>query len=151
MKKIIFILIIFLIGSIAFAENIKEEAKNNISENSDYNANNKKYTSVVKGSQTFYYDKFGKLIAHDKVINNQTFFYNKVGQLIGKSVERENKIFYYSSINKFLGVCDEQGCFDSNFISTGNVPPLPKMNEFKPILNEDLNNNANTSNLEDKE
>ncbi|MBR1681089.1 hypothetical protein IJ707_04790 [bacterium] len=151
MKKIIFILAIFIIGSITFAENLQEEQEPKqeesstatttpVEENRETLAKEPEYTTVIRGSQTFYYDKQGKLIAHDKTLKNQTFFYNKTGQLIGKSVERNEKKYYYNSINKFLGVCENEDCFDSDFVSTGKIPPLPEIKSFKPVIDNDIIN-----------
>lgn len=164
MKKLILILSIFIVGSITFAENIKNPPTNvtpgasEEQKSEDETADNEEtkpveeekaednnlpkpdYITVVKGTQIFYYDKEGKFFARDKKINDQTFFYNKTGQLTGKSVERGYKTYYYNSLNKFLGVCDEKECFDSEMTSTGKIPPLPKIKNFVPYIDPAISN-----------
>ena len=82
MKKIIFLVLIFIVGSITFAENTKEEqstventqqtelskTQNTLSEKQakDDSLKTPDYTSVAKGNQIFYYDKEGKFFARDK-------------------------------------------------------------------------------------
>ena len=142
---------IISIGSIALAQGEQEEQpKENtnqeevIQESSDNQSSAQtsvqepEYTTVVKNYQTFYYDKEGKLISSGRAIKDRTFFYDKYGQLIGKSVQRNDKRYYYNGLNRFIGMCDENGCYDSNFVSTGKVPPLPQIKTFKPIINTEL-------------
>ena len=151
MKKILYLFLIIAIGSIGFAqgeqedqpqenttqEEIVQEANDN--QSSVQNSNQEsEYITVVKNYQTFYYDKEGKLIASERAMNDRTFFYDKYGQLIGKSVQRNDKKYYYNGLNRFIGVCDENGCYDSNFASTGKIPPLPQINTFKPVINKEL-------------
>ena len=137
MKKYIIFLTAILIGSIAFA--IPDNAVNtNNSQNSTITEPD--YTTVKKDNKTFYYDKYGKMIAYDKTIHNQSFFYNKVGQLTGKSIERNGTTYYYNQLGKFLGTCDLTGCKDGEFNSTGNIPPLPKIAKFVPVFDNNILN-----------
>ena len=163
MKKIIALSIIFLFGTLAFAEPPKNEMPLNYSpatqpqqtdeqqeENKDSEVEvdvevkeiltpqikleNPDLTVVEKGSQKFYYDKQGKFIARNKKVNDQIFFYNQNGQMVGKSVKRNSNTYYYNGVNKFIGYCTEQECFDEDFKSIGTVPPLPRIKTFVPVI-----------------
>lgn len=160
MKKIISLAVIFFFGTFAFAEPPSSEFPPNYSpatqpkadeqkeENKDVEVDvqvkeipapeiklqNPELTVEEKGSQNFYYDKYGKFVARDKKVNNQIFFYNQNGQMVGKSIKRNSNTYYYNGINKFMGYCTETECFDENFKSIGTVPPLPKLNTFVPVI-----------------
>jgi len=181
MKKLIYLLTLVLIGSVAVADSVpiptpymppnqekkeqdaqpKTETQEVVEEpkipqkepeKREYKFENSEYTAEVKGLQTFYYDKYGKFIARDKKVNGQVFFYNKSGQFAGKSVERGDKTYYYNSANKFLGVCDENVCKDSEFNVTGKIPPLPEIKHFKPVYDDSiLNPQSKTSDKDDEE
>ena len=100
------------------------------------------YTVVSKNHENFYYDKYGKMIAHDKVLKTGTFF--------GKSLPRGEKTFYYNSIGQFIGVCDVNGdCQDKNFVSTGKIPPLPMIKNFKPFFDDSFLNQQKTTDEEE--
>ena len=108
------------------------------------------YTIVSKNHENFYYDKYGKMIAHDKILKTGTFFYNATGQYVGKSLPRGEKTFYYNSIGQFIGVCDINGdCQDKNFISTGKIPPLPMVKNFKPFFDDSFLNQRKSSDEEE--
>lgn len=97
------------------------------------------YVTVKKGIETFYYDKYGKLISREKYVKPSNFFYNANGQCMGKSVERLNKTYYYTQTGMFLGVCDDKGeCFDKDFTSIGKIPPLPIVKNNIPYFDEEL-------------
>lgn len=98
------------------------------------------YTVESSLHENIYYDKFGKVIARDKTINNQTFFYNKVGQLVGKSITRNENTYYYNQIGNFLGICNETECKDKDFNSTGKIPPLPQIKHFQPVYDNNILN-----------
>lgn len=142
MKKFICFLMIFVAGTIVFAQTVSE--KTNLIQNNTQNTNEipkePEYTSIVRKNEVFYYDKYGNMIARDKKIDNQTFFYNKVGQMVGKSVDRNGKTYYYNQISKFLGVCDDNGCVDKDFNSTGTIPPLPAIKHFVPVYDNNIMN-----------
>ncbi len=163
MKKIISLLTFITFGSLTFAEPIQNQVLPNLNvpqqkaaetqqeetetpepeipqEVVEEPIQNPDLTVVEKGNQKFYYDKYGKFIARDKKVNGQIFFYNKTGQLVGKSVERNDKNYYYNGLNKFLGYCNEKECFDEELNSTGKVPPLPKINEFKAVIDDNIIN-----------
>lgn len=108
------------------------------------------YTVVSKNHENFYYDKYGKMIAHDKVLKTGTFFYNATGQFVGKSVLRGEKTYYYNSIGQFIGVCDINGaCQDKNFESTGKIPPLPMVKNFKPFFDDSFLNQQKSTDEEE--
>lgn len=108
------------------------------------------YTVVSKSHENFYYDKYGKMIAHDKVLKTGTFFYNATGQFVGKSLLRGEKNYYYNSIGQFIGVCDIKGeCQDKNFASTGKVPPLPMIKKDKPFFDDSFLNQQKTTDEEE--
>lgn len=140
MKKILYFLVIFIAGTIVFAQTVQENTDSIQKNNVNTTLVEPEYTSVTKRNEVFYYDKYGKMIARDKKIDNQTFFYNKVGQLVGKSIERNGKIYYYNQISNFIGVCDDNGCVDKNFVSTGKVPPLPAIKHFTPVYDNNIMN-----------
>ncbi|MBR2526510.1 hypothetical protein IKE67_08615 [bacterium] len=179
MKKIITLSVIIMFGAIAFADPYANEIPPNYSpatspqpneqqeENKDVEVDvevkeipvptpqikleNPDLTVVEKGSQNFYYDKYGKFIARDKKVNNQVFFYNQVGQLVGKSIRRNSNTYYYNGLNKFIGYCTETECFDEDFKSVGTVPPLPKLNTFIPIIDNNLINPQNKTKTKEDE
>ena len=175
MKKYIYLLAIVLFGSLAFAApeqtpppvtdstviepettdvtNVTEEVVEEIKPEQEEKTPEKEaeYTTVEKGDKIFYYDKYGKLIAHDKKVKNQTFFYDKTGQLVGRSLERDEKTYYYNSFGKFLGVCDENGCVDKDFTSTGKIPPLPAIKHFVPVYDNNIMNPPPKIKSEDEE
>lgn len=108
------------------------------------------YTVVSKNRENFYYDKYGKMIAHDKILKTGTFFYNATGQYVGKSVPRGEKTYYYNSIGQFIGVCDIKGdCQDKAFASTGKIPPLPMVKNFKPFFDDSFLNQQKTTDEEE--
>lgn len=186
MKKIIFLSVIILFGSLAFAEppinqpmsNLPSDVPLNYSpatpqqtnqqqeENKDIEVDvevkeipvptpqvklqNPDLDIVEKGSQKFYYDKQGKFIARDKKVNDQIFFYNQVGQLVGKSIKRNSNTYYYNGINKFMGYCTETECFDENFKSIGTVPPLPKIKNFVPVMDNKFLNSEMQQEVKEK-
>lgn len=155
MKKFIYyIAFLFLLqGLTAYSEpdsqnseqpETKNETKTEKTENTEKaeNAeNNEKpeYVTVKKGVETFYYDKYGKLISREKYVKPNNFFYNANGQCMGKSVERLNKVYYYTQTGIFLGVCDDKGeCYDKDFVSVGKIPPLPIIKNNIPYFDEEL-------------
>lgn len=145
MKKFLYVLAIIITGSIVLAETVSDnpsvEKQNTIPENNNQEVNKTTdYTTVIKNNENFYYDKYGKFIARDKKIKNQTFFYDKYGQPIGKSVKINEKTYYYNRINKFIGSCDENGCVDKDFVSTGQIPPLPEIKIFVPVYDNNIMN-----------
>ena len=142
MKKFIYFLMIFVAGTIVFAQTMPEKTDltQNTAQNTSSTPTEPEYTSIVRKNEVFYYDKYGNMIARDKKIDNQTFFYNKVGQMVGKSVERNGKTYYYNQISKFLGVCDDNGCVDKDFNSTGKIPPLPAIKHFVPVYDNSIMN-----------
>lgn len=147
MKRVIFLIAIFTLSTvtITFANPLTTgTTSQNVIQEQDY-------TIVKTKNKTVYYDKYGRMIAHDKYINNQTFFYDKVGQLIGKSLERSGVVYYYNPIGKFLGTCDVSGCKDSEFNSTGNVPPLPKIVKFVPVFDPEILNPSVKKSEEEEE
>lgn len=108
------------------------------------------YTVVSKNHENFYYDKYGKMIAHDKTLKTGTFFYNATGQFVGKSLLRGEKTYYYNSIGQFIGVCDIKGeCQDKNFASTGKIPPLPMVKKDKPFFDDSFLNQQKSSDEEE--
>ncbi len=140
MKKFIYIIAILLIGNLGYAVTVENQVTNtNIAPQETAKP---EYSVETKYNKNIYYDKYGKILAHDKTINNQTFFYNKVGQLVGKSVTKNEKTYYYNQIGTFLGVCDETGCQDKEFNSTGKIPPLPQIKHFQPIYDNNILNPA---------
>ena len=108
------------------------------------------YTVVSKNHENFYYDKYGKMIAHDKILKTGTFFYNSTGQYVGKSLPRGEKTYYYNSIGQFIGVCSINGeCQDKNFVSTGKIPPLPMVKNFKPFFDDSFLKQQKTTDEEE--
>ncbi len=138
MKKILYFLAIFIAGTVVFAQTVQENT--DLTQNAVTTPTEPEYTTVNQRNEIFYYDKYGKMIARDKKVDNQTFFYNKVGQLVGKSVERNGKTYYYNQISKFIGVCDDNGCVDKDFVSTGKIPPLPAIKHFVPVYDNNIMN-----------
>ncbi len=146
MRKITVLFCVFCFSMVAFAENSSKDLtsqKNKtdeiVSEKVDLvspdniltpqKAPQEEFIKVEKNNQVIYYDKNGKLLARSNKIDNATFFYNNVGRFIGKNVLINNKTYYYNSLGKFIGICDESGCTDKDFNSTGIIPPLPTFNK----------------------
>ena len=152
MKKIIYYIIFILLlqGITANCEPNSENSEKNETTNTTNTTETKdeikstdttkpEYITVKKGTETFYYDKYGKLISREKYVKPNNFFYNANGQCMGKSVERLNKTYYYTQTGLFLGVCDDKGeCFDKDFVSIGKIPPLPIVKNNIPYFDEEL-------------
>lgn len=140
MKKILTLILAAVVTeSIVLAANENLISANSVGTSAaTATAGKPEYIAVIKNSQTFYYDKQGRLIAHDKKVNGQTFFYDRTGQFVGKSVKRNDTTYYYNGINKFIGTCTENECFNGEFVSTGKIPPLPTIKHFTPVYDEEL-------------
>ncbi len=157
MKKFVYVIAILLAGTLVNAVPADNTATNTTTTATTPNTvapvepAKPEYSVETKYNENIYYDKYGKLLARDKTIKNQTFFYNKVGQLVGKSVVRNEKTYYYNQIGSFLGVCDEEGCQDKDFNSTGKIPPLPQIKHFQPVYDNDILNPAPKTSTDEEE
>lgn len=179
MKKIISLFTVILFGTLAFAEppvgeippiyskaTPQSQEDKPQEENKDIEVDvqvkeipapkiiklqNPDFAVEEKGSQKFYYDKQGNFIARENKVNNQIFFYNKNGQMLGKSIKRNSNTYYYNGLNKFIGYCTEQECFGEDFKSTGTVPPLPAIKEFKPVIDNNILNPQNQTKSSEEE
>lgn len=154
MKKILYTFLILAIGTFVLAEppvDLVQEQTAQPQTEIQQQTPEPEYTRVIKKDTIYYYDKYGRMIAHDKTIKNQTFFYDKTGQLVGRSIKRDEKTYYYSRINKFLGYCDENGCVDKEFTSTGKIPPLPEIKHFVPVYDNNIMNPPPKTTSEEEE
>ena len=165
MKRFIYSIAFLLLlqGVTAYCEPVSEDSEksettnktntdNKSTDANNVNAVEPEYITVKNGTETFYYDKYGKLISREKYVKPNNFFYNANGQCMGKSVERLNKVYYYTQTGIFLGVCDDKGeCFDKDFVSIGKIPPLPVVKNNIPYFDEELLKPQTQNSKEDEE